>query len=65
MYVQPSQHVLNTLYWILQNINNFNFLRLPIDGNLGKYIHTTQGIEFQHNLLQTAHIKAGNIYKEY
>ena len=32
-------------------------------GKCWKYIHSTRIIEFQHNLLQTAHLKAGNNIK--
>jgi len=35
---------------------------LPIYGK--KYILSTHIIEFQHNLLQTAYLKAGNNYED-
>ena len=41
-------------------------LNLPINGKFWKNIHSTHIIEFQHVLLQiAAHLKAGNIYKDY
>jgi len=39
---------------------------LPINEKILEiHFHSTHIIEFQHNLLQTAHLKAGNIYKDY
>jgi len=38
---------------------------LTINGQFWQYIPGTHTIEFQHILLQIAHLKAGNNYKDY
>jgi len=38
---------------------------LSIQGKVWKYIRSTHIIQFQHNLPQTAHLKADNNYKYY